>query len=93
MMDAMLPVIRQMHDAESDRERARILLTVPDAVLMKYREVFEGACRRVQFEAGLQFIDIRRAEWCAVRGPDGEHRDALFRAVRREFAIFAGVES
>lgn len=86
----MLPIIRQMHDAESDEARAQILLVVPDAVLMRYREVFEAACRRARFELGLHFIDIRRAEWGAVRGADGQHINALFAEFRAGFVEFAG---
>ena len=91
--DAMLPAIRQMHEAEDDRARARILLSAPDRVLMQYRDAFEDACRRAGFDLGLQFMDIRRAEWHAVRGADGRHKNPLFEDVRREFAIFAGVAS
>jgi hypothetical protein len=87
--DTMLPIIRQMHDAESDQERARILLAVPDAVLRRYREVFEAACLRAGFDLGVSFIEIRRAEWHAVRGPDGRHANPLFADVRQAFAAFA----
>ncbi|QOF71454.1 hypothetical protein IG197_27550 [Aminobacter sp. SR38] len=91
MTDAMLPIIRQLHDAESDQTRARILLVVPDAVLQRYREVFEAACLRVGFDLGVAFIQIRRAEWHAVRGPDGRHINPLFADVREAFLEFAGV--
>jgi len=86
----MLPIIRQFHEAANDEERAQLLLMVSDAVLMKYREVFEAACRRAGFEAGLQFIDWRRAAWHAVRGPDGRHKNPLFEEMRKLFADFAG---
>lgn len=87
--DFMLPVIRQMLDAENDRERAQILLIVPDAVLMKYRPVFEAACRRARFDAGLTFIDWRRAGWHAVRDANGLVAVAGFDRARVEFAAFA----
>lgn len=83
-----LPIIAQLHNAVDDRERARILLQCPDAVLMKYREVFEAACRRAQFELGEQYIAWRRAGWHAVRNAEGrlpdDHED-----VRKAFAAFA----
>ena len=88
MSDTMLPIVRQMHDAEGDKARARILLSVSDAVLMKYREAFEAACRRASFDAGLRFIDVRRAEWCAVRGADGS-LPAHFATARAAFVVFA----
>ena len=71
MTDTMLPIIRQMHDAADDHARAAVLLCVPDSVLLKYRDVFEAACRRAGFNLGLSYIDVRRAAFCAVRGPDG----------------------
>lgn len=92
MSGGLLPIIRQMHEAESDQARARILLMVPDAVLMKYREVFEAACRRAQFHLGLRFIEFRRASWSAVRGPDGLHRNPIFEEARAAFADFANSE-
>lgn len=93
MSDAnqQLPIIRQMLDAESDEARARILLVVPDVILMRHREVFEKACRLVGFELGEEFIAIRRAEWHAVRGPDGRHQRVLFSEARAAFVEFAGV--
>lgn len=87
----MLPIIRQMHDAADDQARALVLLTVPDSVLMKYRDVFDAACRRAGFDLGLSFIEIRRAAFCAVRGPDGRHVNPLFAEVTAEFAAYAAV--
>lgn len=87
--DPLFPAIRQMHDAEDDHRRALILLQVPDAVLMKYREAFEGACRRAGFYLGLSFIGWRRASWHATRGPDGRLRGEDFDRVREAFATFA----
>lgn len=89
MTDSMLPIIRQMHDAADDRVRARILLAVPDMVLLKHREVFEAACRRASFELGAQFIAWRRAGWNARRGPDGLILSEKFDEVRIAFARYA----
>jgi hypothetical protein len=89
--DTMLPIIRQMLEAYTDEVRARILLRVPDAVLGKFRPVFEQACRRAGFDLGLAFIEIRRAEWHATRGTDGQQTNPLFAEVRAAFAEFAGV--
>ncbi|MCA0278468.1 MAG: hypothetical protein LCH86_20925 [Proteobacteria bacterium] len=90
-VNVMLPIIRQIHEAESDATRAKILLVVSDQVLMRYRHVFERACERVGFGLGLDFIAIRRAEWSAVRGADGQHFNPLFAEVRADFMRFAGV--
>ncbi|MBN9078537.1 MAG: hypothetical protein BGN87_00235 [Rhizobiales bacterium 65-79] len=89
MTDSMLPIIRQMHNAADDHVRALVLLSVPDSVLMKYLDVFQAVCRRAHFDLGLQFIDIRHAEWSATRGPDGRHRNPLFDQVRDAFAAYA----
>lgn len=83
----MLPIIRQMHEAADDRARGAILLSVSDAVLMKYRPVFEDACRRARFDLGFEFINWRRASWSAVRGTDGRLRPE-FEEVRVAFAAF-----
>lgn len=93
MTDTMLPVIRQMLDADDDRTRARILLVVPDTVLMKHREQFEAACRRAGFAVGQHYIDIRRASWHAVRGGDGRHVNPLFEESRAAMAAFAAGHS
>ncbi|WP_157014880.1 hypothetical protein [Mesorhizobium xinjiangense] len=90
MTDTMIPIIRQMHEAEDDRARARALLIVSDQVLMKYRHVYEDACRRVGFDLGLRFIDVRRAAWHAIRSADGTHKNPLFEEVRASMAEFAG---
>ncbi|MDR7220338.1 hypothetical protein [Aminobacter aminovorans] len=87
----MLPIIRQMLDADSDQVRARILLAVSDAVLMRHRELFEQACQRAGFEVGKMLIDVRRAEWHAVRGADGNIDKPHFAAFRAAVAEFAGV--
>lgn len=91
-MNEKLPLIEQMHNADDDRARARVLLQCPDHLLMKYRPVFEDACRRAQFDLGVEFIAARRAAWHAVRGADGRHRQPDFDRVREDFARFAAGE-
>ena len=88
MTDSMLPIIRQMHDADDHRDRAAILLRVPDMVLIKYREVFETACRRAGFELGLHFIDCRRATWHAPRLADGTLPPGPYDELRAALADF-----
>jgi len=87
--DSLLPIIAQMHNAADDRARAAVLLAVSDAILCKYRTVFDQACQRAAFDLGRKFIEMRRAEWCAKRGRDGRHTNPLFEQVRAEFAAFA----
>lgn len=69
--DVLNPMIRQMQEADGDRARMLILLSVPDLVLIKHREQFEKACDRAGFDLGRRLIDWRRASWSKVRGADG----------------------
>lgn len=88
MTDSMLPILRQMHDAETDQERARLLLQCPDAILLKYRSAFEAACLRARFDIGVEFIAWRCVTFHAVRLPDGNLPDDHQR-VLAAFAAFA----
>ncbi|TPN79980.1 hypothetical protein [Mesorhizobium sp. B1-1-2] len=71
MTDSMLPMLRQLYDADGDRERADILLRMPDSVLLKYRGPIVECCRRGCFEVGLAFIDLRISLLLAVRDGQG----------------------
>lgn len=94
--DSMIPILRQMHDAETDSARARILLNVPDILLAKYREPFEQACRRARFDAGEDFILQRVVAMRAVRDDLGnlpkEKALALKDGRIRMVSILQGVE-
>lgn len=56
MTDTMLPILREMHDAGTDADRAAILLTCPISIMLKYRQVLESACARHKFEAGSEYL-------------------------------------
>ncbi|TIR00847.1 hypothetical protein [Mesorhizobium sp.] len=71
MTDTMLPMLRQLYDADGDRARADILLRMPDSVMLKYRGSIEECCRRASFEVGLAFVDIRTSIMLAVRDAQG----------------------
>lgn len=66
-MNDMLPIVRQMHEADGDAARAAILLALPDLVLAKHAEVFAAACRRARFDGGEEFVFVRAAALRAVR--------------------------
>lgn len=70
-INEMRPVIRQMHDASDDRGRAEILLSLPDAVLLKHVDVFAAACHRHGFSVGEDFVTLRHAAMHAVRDQAG----------------------
>lgn len=70
MTDA-LHIIDQLQDATSNRERAGILLRVPDNVLLTYGVQLAAACERAQFAGGATFIIKRCAGLSAVRDAHG----------------------
>lgn len=71
-MSPKLPVIDQMHNAGSDRERAAILLACPYTVLWKYSHVFVEACRTYEFDTGEDYVHVVHSSMCQVRTPAGE---------------------
>ncbi|TPJ75813.1 hypothetical protein FJ422_30820 [Mesorhizobium sp. B2-6-3] len=71
MTDSMLPILRQLHDADGDRARADTLLRMPDSVMLKYHDVILAACRRGGFEVGMAFVELRVSTCLAVRDAAG----------------------
>ncbi|RWG76153.1 MAG: hypothetical protein EOQ69_32450 [Mesorhizobium sp.] len=71
MTDTMLPMLRQLYDADGNRARADMLLRMPDSVMLKYRGSIVECCRRASFEVGLAFVDLRVAVLLAVRDANG----------------------
>jgi hypothetical protein len=93
MTDSMLPILRQLHDADGDRARADTLLRMTDAVLMKYHPVIDAACRRAGFEVGWNFVALRVSLCLAVRDAAGLPPADLvdsFERYRVGMAQFAG---
>lgn len=92
MTDSMLPIIRQMLEADGDRARADILLRCPDAILLKHAETFRHACQKAGFAAGPMFVDGRVALMLAVRNSAGGLPGRLAmeaEQMRAELAAFA----
>lgn len=56
MTDFMLPIIRQMHDADSHQRRAEILLECPVMHLIKYQHIFMKACEVTGFQPGIDYL-------------------------------------
>ncbi|TPM41561.1 hypothetical protein [Mesorhizobium sp. B2-3-4] len=71
MSDSMLPMLRQLHDADGNQVRADVLLRMPDSVMLEYHEVILNACRRGGFEVGMAFVDLRISLLLAVRDDQG----------------------
>lgn len=91
-MDTMIPIIRQLHEADGDQARARVLLAMSDTILLKYVGVVFDACQRASFEAGCEYLRCRITLMRATRGKDGLIPPPLaddFEAFRQVFATFA----
>lgn len=92
MSDSMLPILRQLHDADGDRARADVLLRMPDSVVLKYQEPIDAACRRTGFQAGSDYVSLRVSVCLAVRDEQGRPPLGLAEAAdafRRGLAEFA----
>lgn len=89
-MSDKVPMIDQMHNADGDRGRADVLLRCPDAILLKYENVFLNACKH--FAAGELFVLHRTLAMRAVRSEAGGLPGALameLEMLRAELTAFA----
>lgn len=64
-------IANQIRAASADEGRARLLLQVPDQLLLSMTGAISRACYDANFALGQNFIDARIAALCARRGPDG----------------------
>lgn len=71
MTDAMEPVIRQLLEAPDHRARARVLLKLPDNLVLLCHDILAGALLAASFEAGLDFLDLRATLLRKVRDENG----------------------
>lgn len=95
MTDSMIPIIRQFHDANGDRARARILLVMPDSLLMRFAGTIGDACQRASFHAGAEYVLRRVTLMRATRDRQGRIPVVLeddFDSYRTAFAAFANGE-
>jgi len=94
-MDAMIPIIRQLHDADGDQARARLLLVMPDSLLLKFAGTIGDACQRAGFHAGAEYVLRRVTLMRATRDRQGRIPAVLaddFDSYRTAFAAFANGE-
>lgn len=92
MTDSMIPLIRQLHDADGDAARARVLLAMPDTIILKHAGTIGTACLKAGFQAGAEYILRRVTLMKAVRNGEGLLPDPIaadFDAFRVAFAAFA----
>lgn len=71
MSDGVLYILDQLTRADTNRDRARLLLRVPDAIMLSHASLFAGECRRRRFEAGWEFCIMRQALMSATRDEHG----------------------
>lgn len=91
-MDSMLPIIRQMHNADGDAARARVLLAMPDVLVLKYAGTLAKACEKARFHGGAEFILRRVTAMRATRTAEGllpAHIADDFEQFRAAFVAFA----
>lgn len=81
MTDTMLPILRQMHDAEDSRALALLLLAAPDMIMSKYQGVIRKICRKRQFEPGEAYLELRLNAMRSVRDGQGRLKPAVAAAL------------
>jgi len=80
MNNVLDPYVARMRNAESDAERATILLEAPVFTLVRLRDEFCALCHRAAFDEGPAYIDALREMLAAPRHIGvftGSEHDAL----------------
>lgn len=57
-LDALDEWVAKMRRAETDAERADVLLTAPVFVLMRWKHIFLECCRRAAFDDGMTYLHV-----------------------------------
>jgi hypothetical protein len=90
---AMFPLARQIVDAGSDAQRAQLILTLSDHILLSHFDALKEACDETGFAAGAGYIVQRYVSLLATRSPEGllprDHVD-LVENWRRGLGAIAG---
>lgn len=66
-MTGLHPDIARLRAAESDADRAAVLLEAPVRVLMLWRQAFANTCRRAAFFEGVAYLDAMADALAAPR--------------------------
>ena len=69
--DPMMPVARRLLEAGSDRDRAAMLLRLPDAIMASEADALSEACRTAGFHHGVSFVEMRANALHRVRDAHG----------------------
>jgi len=86
--DTMLPILRQMHEADP-RGQAALLLMMPQAVILKHAEPLKAACRRSGLDAGIIYVDLWVAAMLATRTATGSWRFEIYQPLKTVSADLA----
>lgn len=70
-MSEQFPILDQLRDAADNRERIALLLRCPDVALLRHAEEMVHLLRRVNSDAGAEFVVMRWAALVAVRDEAG----------------------
>ncbi len=90
--DTMLPMLRQMLDADGDAVRATILLSVPTRILLRWRVEFDKSCRKARFDEGADYLALLDASADATR-VDGLLPPPLAAAIEQARLVLVAVAS
>lgn len=70
--DEVMYFVERIHAAVDQREIARLLLTIPDAIVHSHGEQLRAACRYEHFAEGASYLTMRETSFAAVRTAEGE---------------------
>lgn len=87
----LFPIAAHILNAPNDSARARILQTLPDALVVTHQQALERACRQVGFNDGVLFLQVRSAALFARRGRDGSLPAGLAGQLAHFRTYFAGL--
>lgn len=81
-MTALLPIVEQLYDCQTDAERADWLLRVPHGIILRDLSTIRMALRGAGFRAGVACLEAEFAALNATRLPDGRLPEAQELAVQ-----------
>lgn len=87
-MSNLIPIIEQLQDAKTHKERATWLKQCPFDILGRYDMTIRNRLMNAGFPAGLDYLDTVRVAKSAVRDPD----TGCFSADSDDVLIAAAVE-
>lgn len=90
-MMALLPIVEQLYDCQTDAERAAWLLRVPHGVILRDLSTIRTVLRSAGFLAGVACVEVEFAALNATRLPDGRLPEAHEAAVKDARCFLADV--